>query len=473
MPVLKTFSFFILLIFLGSCSTRLEDSRDYLAEGDKKSAAESMIDHAKERSIKELSSSDYKTGIDFLTLLEDMNSPSLLSRVFELKFTSASIDKNYFIYSGRFSKTMLRLANKWQLEDLKSRIASKIESEISIVRSGKYEKSILEFASFAAIQLSVNNREHPNLSEYWGTMPYEKYLLEYQAFWGSVKKHKAISIDSVLKTNFLTRVIENREQILNVADKSELSFIFSQEIDYSNKVEFNALRDSMRKVIAEGQKNEKVALSEIDVLKPRVLAAADRLQKLENERRDLQIANQYTFEERVQCQVCTGRGEVSCGPCRGQGVCRHCDRGRVDCGRCFRRGTFSCGPCYGRGWYKRCDRVWDPCKRCYVNVYVRVNCRSCFGRGYINCGCHFGRIVCGRCDGHFECRTCRGRRFVTCSSCVNGTVIKVRKTAAGKDIDNRIAAAETQQSAILGRLNKLEWTVRKEKARREVFDEFL
>ena len=473
MSLFKVFTFIALLILLGSCASQLENSRDYLAAGDKQSAAESMLDHTREKSIAELSSSDYKTGIDFLTLLEDMNSPSLLTQVYELKFTSASFEQNWFIYSGRFSKTLLRLAEKWQMEDLKSRIAAKIDSEIATVQSGKYEKSILEFATFAAMQLSVNNQRHDNLSEYWGTMPYEKYLNEYQTFWKAVKAQKAHSMDTVLKTNFLERVKENREQILNVADKGELDFIFAQEINYSKKTEFNALRDSMRKIIAEGLKNEKVLLSEIEVLKPRVLTAADRLQKLETERRDLQIARQYTFEERVQCQVCTGRGEVSCGPCRGQGICRYCDRGSIDCGRCFRRGTLSCGPCYGRGWYRRCDRVWDPCKRCYVNVYVRVDCHSCFGAGYLSCGCHHGRAVCGRCNGHFECRSCRGSRFVTCTSCVSGTVIEVRKTAAGKDIDNKIAAAETQHSAIMGRLNKLEWIVRKEKARREVFGEYL
>ena len=473
MPIIKTFLYIVLLIFLGSCATRLESSRDYLAEGDKESAAEVMLEHVRERSVKELSSSEFKTGIDFLTLLQDMNSPSLLNQVYDLKFTSASFDKNYFIYSGRFSETILSLAQKWQMVDLQRRIAFKIDSEISVVQKGKYEQAILSYASFGAIELSKNNQQHRNLSEYWGTMPYEKYLKEYQAFWKKVKENRAHSIDSVLKINFLERVNENREQILNVADKTELSFIFSQELNYSNKAEFNALRNAMRKIIDDGRKNERIVQGEIEVLKPRVLAAADRLQKLEAERRDLQVANQYTFEERVQCQVCTGRGEVSCGPCRGQGICRHCDRGRVDCGRCFRRGILSCGPCHGRGWYKRCDRVWDRCKKCYVNVYVRVDCRSCFGSGHFNCGCHLGRAVCGRCNGHFECRTCRGRRFVSCTSCVNGTVVEVRKTAAGQDIDNRISAAETQQSAILSRLNKLEWIVRKEKARRETFSEFL
>ena len=473
MPKLKTFLFILLLLFLGACSTRLENSREYLAEGDRESASEALLKHAKERSIEELSTSEYKTGIDFLTLLEDMNSPSLLSQIYNLKFTSASLDKNYFVFSGRFSETVLILAQKWHMEDLKNRIAEKIDSEILMVNKGKYDAGILGFASFAAIQLSKNNRAHGNLSEYWGTIPYEKYLKEYQSFWFSVKVEKAASIDEVLKANFLLRIKENREQILNVADKEELTLIFSKEKEYSDKSEYHSLRKAMKKIIADGQRTEKVALSEIEVLKPRVLAAADRLQKLETERRDLQIAGQYTFEERVQCQVCTGRGEVSCGPCRGQGICRHCDRGRVDCGRCLRRGILTCGPCHGRGWYTRCDRVWDRCKRCYVNVYVRVDCRSCFGSGHLNCGCHHGRTICRRCDGHFECGTCRGRRFVSCTSCVNGTVIEVRKTAAGKDIDNRIAAAETQQSALLSRLNKLERAVRREKARKETFEEFL
>ena len=473
MPVYKAFSYFALLLILGACSTRLESSRDYLAEGDKQSAAESLLEHASERTVEELSSSEYKTGIDFLTLLEDMKSPSLLKQVYNLKYSSISFEKNYFIYSGRFSKTLLKLAQNWHMQDLQNQIAAQIESEISMVQKGKYDQDMLYFASFAAIQLSKNNKNHSNLSHYWGTMPYEKYLKEYRGFWRSVKENRADSLDSVLKTNFLGRVNENQDQILKVADKGELSFIFAQEQNYSDKTEFNNLRNTMRDLIAKGQKNERVAQSEIEVLKPRVLAAADRLQKLETERRDLQISNKYTFEERVQCRTCSGRGEVSCGPCRGQGICRHCDRGRIDCGRCFRRGILSCGSCRGRGWYRRCDRVWDRCKRCYVTVYVRFDCRSCFGSGHYNCGCHHGRAICGHCDGHFECRTCRGRRFVTCTSCVNGTVIEVRKTAAGKDIDNRISAAETQQSAILSRLNKLEWTVRREKARRETFNQYL
>lgn len=474
MPGLKFFIHTVLLIALAGCATRLENTRDYLIEGDKKSAAEALLEHAQEHSIQELSSQEYKTGIDFLNLLEETNSPLLLSQVLELKYSSSSFEKNYFIHSGRFSKTILSLAEKWQMNELQNLIALKIEEEIATAGKGKYETHIMNFAVFASLNLSTHQKPHPNLSSYWGTIPYEKYLVSYKSFWVRAKEENALSIFNVLKTNFVLRIRENREQILKVAERKELELIFSSEKEYQEKTEFNELRKAMRNSLAEGEKTEKVALDEIKLLKPRVLKASDRLQTLEAERRDLQLRNLYTYEERVQCQVCTGRGEVQCGPCRGAGVCRSCDRGRVDCTRCFGgRGFISCRTCRGFGSYRECQRVWDPCKKCYVERHVRVDCRSCYGSGNITCGCVHGRVICRRCDGHFECRTCRGRRFVSCTSCVNGTIIEVRKTRAGKDIDSRISAAETQQSALLSRLNQLEWLVRREKSKRVTFNEFL
>ncbi|MCM8542134.1 MAG: hypothetical protein NE328_17830 [Lentisphaeraceae bacterium] len=453
MSILKFFTYATLLVVLGSCATRLENSREYLFEGDKKSAVESLYDHAKEHTVEELSTQEYKTGIDFLTLLEEANSPSLLTQVYDLKYSAGAFQNNYFIYSGRFSKTILSLAQKWQMNDLQNRIALLIEHEIAGAKN-KYNKELMPLASFASIFLSTNQAHHPNLSRYWGEIPYEKYLDEYKNFWALAKSHNALSILEVLKTNFIVRLKGNREQILKVAEKKELSFIFGVEEEYPVKTGFNDLREAMKLSMTEGQKTEKVALDEIALLKPRVLKAADRLQTLETERRDLQSRNQYTYEERVQCKVCTGRGEVQCGPCGGLGVCRSCDRGRVECTRCYRRGFLDCGSCRGRGSYRESHRVWDSHKRCHVDTYVRVNCHSCFGSGHINCGCFHGRVVCRRCDGHFQCRSCQGRRFVTCTSCVNGTIIEVRKTNAGKDIDSRISAAETQQSALLSRLNQ-------------------
>ena len=473
MPVLKIFVHSVLLLFLVGCATRLESTREYMAEGDKESASENLLEHAKESSIEQLSSTEYKTGIDFLSLLEDMNSTELLTQVYNLKYSSLSLEKNYFIFSGRFSSSILSMAMHWKMTELQDRIADKVEQEIPRAQHGKYDKGLQFFARFAALHLSKNQIPHPNLSEYWGTMPYEKYLDEYKAFWDQAKSENALSVVRVIERNFLKRLNENRDQIIKIADKKELSFIFASEAEYTDKSEFTALRNAMKVSIEEGRKVEKAANSEIELLKPRVLKASDRLQTLENERRDLQLRNLYTYEESVQCQVCTGRGEVRCSPCRGLGVCRHCDRGHVDCRRCFRRGFYDCDPCNGRGWYRECQRVWDPCKKCYVERYVRVRCLSCFGSGTITCGCSHGRVVCRRCDGHFECRTCRGSRLVTCTSCTNGTIIKIRKTVAGKDIDNRIAAAETQQSALLNRLNKLEWLVRREKERRKIFNEFL
>lgn len=474
MSGLKFFTYVFLLILLAGCATRLENSREYLVEGDKQSAVESLYEHAKENSIEQLSTQEYKTGIDFLALLEQANSPSLLTQIYDLKYSSASFDKNFFIYSGRFSKTILSLTEKWQMTELKSRIALKVEAEIEIADKHKYEKKIIYFAEFAALNLSSSQKRHPNLSRYWGTIPYEKYLSSYKNFWSLAKSKSAISILDVLKTNFINRVKENREQILKVAEKKELSFIFAVEQEYSDKTEFVDLRKAMKDTISEGEKTEKVALDEIVLIKPRVLKASDRLQALEAERRDLQIRNQYTYEERVQCRVCTGRGEVQCSPCRGAGVCRSCDRGQIDCTRCFSgRGYMTCRSCSGHGSYRECRRVWDPCKKCYVEKHFRVDCHSCYGSGNITCGCVRGRVICRRCDGHFQCRTCLGRKFVTCSSCVNGTIIEVRKTRAGKDIDSRIRAAETQQSALLSRLNQLEWMVRREKSKRETFKEFL
>ncbi|MCM8526015.1 MAG: hypothetical protein NE327_05835 [Lentisphaeraceae bacterium] len=473
MSTLKSLVYLALLIALGSCATRLENSQEYLFEGDKKSAIESLLEHAKENSIEDLSSQESKTGIDFLTLLEKANSPSLLTQIYDLKFSPASFQKNYFLYSGRFSKTLLSLAQKWQMSELQDRMAMLIESEISYVKGHKYDKEIMYFSSFASVHLSVQKKSHSNLSKYWTEIPFEKYLDGYESFWNLAISEKAQSVHEVLKENLLTRMKDNREQILKVAEQKEISFIFKQESQYTEKSGFNELRVAMQQSINEGKKTEKVALDEIEQLKPRVLTAADRLHKLETERRDLQSRNQYTYEERVQCRVCIGRGEVQCGPCGGRGECRSCDRGRIECGRCFRRGILDCGNCRGRGSYRDCRRVWDSHKRCYVETYVRVNCHSCFGSGHIDCGCFHGRIVCRRCDGHFQCRTCLGRRFVSCSSCVNGSIIEVRKTTAGKDIDNRISAAETHQSALLSRLNGLEYMVRRERSKRKIFNEHL
>ena len=464
---------FLTFLLLWSCATDLENSREYLIKGDKKSAQEALFDHALNNDIFTLSEPDPVTGIDFLNMLEQLNSPDFLKRIYDLKFSEISTEKNTFIFSGRFSRSILDLSQKWDMTVFQGRLAERIENEIPIAGKDSYQKPIIHMSQFASIHLSSNKQPHPNLTKYWREIPHEKYLLAFKDFWAKSQASNASSIHRVLKQNLKEKMRVNKLQIIEVAEAKELDFIFSTESQYNDKSEFTSLRDSMKTSITEGAKANKIAADEIELLKPQILKASDRLFKLENERRDLQLRNQYTYEERVQCTVCTGRGEVTCGTCRGGGVCRYCTRGHVDCGRCFRRGFLDCDRCWGRGHYTECQRVWDPCRKCYVEKRVRVSCISCFGHGSIRCGCFNGRVTCRRCDGHFTCRTCQGRRFVDCVTCEGGTVIKIRKTNAGNEIDTKISAAQTQQSALLNRLHHLERLIRRHNERRSIFGNYL
>ena len=83
---------FITFLLLWSCATDLENSREYLIKGDKKSAQEALWEHAVNNDIYTLSEPDPITGIDFLNMLEQLNSPDFLIRVYDLKYSELLFD---------------------------------------------------------------------------------------------------------------------------------------------------------------------------------------------------------------------------------------------------------------------------------------------------------------------------------------------------------------------------------------------
>jgi len=145
----------------------------------------------------------------------------------------------------------------------------------------------------------------------------------------------------------------------------------------------------------------------------------------------------------VECERCQGEERVDCETCSGNGELRH------DCGRCS-SGTVDCPECGGSGNIKiegQCPRCTDGsgtigCPDC---VGDNPECRECGGDGVIDCPeCEGNGIVkvdserCDECDGDggLECPKCGGTESYTenCSDCrYDGTVTCPECSGTGGD----------------------------------------
>ncbi len=452
-------SFLIVLIFVISCSTNLESTRDYLIEGNKLKAEKTLLEHVKKTDVYALGEPEYNSGVDFMKLLEQMGSPELLQKVYDLKFSELSLEKNYFINSGYFSQEILRLSQKWQVGSLQQIIAEKIESEINILpKNEKYRENYLHFASFAALHLSQNKINHPNLSRYWEEIPHENYLEDFKSLWVYAKKTNAQSIFVVMKENLTLKIKSNSRQIIDLADPKEISFIKFAEEDIADSAHYTHFNQLIDKRLREDATEIRVARDELERLAPEIVEASDKLFDLNNEKNNLIQKNLYTFTVVVKCSDCASKGILTCPSCLGRRFCGQCDRGLVDCNRCFHRGFLTCGYCHGGGFCMERRKVWCDRRKCHIYEEFRVSCRSCRGFGRVDCGCDRGRMICGACRGNYACGTCRAEGIVDCPRCVGGEIVETHKTEQGNIIDEKIAGASTKYNALVNRqqfLNKL------------------
>jgi len=92
----------------------------------------------------------------------------------------------------------------------------------------------------------------------------------------------------------------------------------------------------------------------------------------------------------IECEECSGWGEVQCPECDGSGV--------EDCGNCEGRGSVDCGDCDGDGT----DEDGDTCYTC--DGEGSEKCYDCDGDGSYSCsGCGGeGKLECPECDGGGE-----------------------------------------------------------------------
>lgn len=145
-----------------------------------------------------------------------------------------------------------------------------------------------------------------------------------------------------------------------------------------------------------------------------------RPQEFQNE--TLKILNNAAT---VQCNDCSGRGDVTCRNCagRGESACSPMEK----CGRCSGAGQRrqDCMQCNGDGEVRQAG---------FLNTEKR-RCMSCSGSGKAlgpcdRCGGR-GQTTCRRCSGsgRATCGSCRGSGLLACSRCgatgelVQGNVI--------------------------------------------------
>jgi|GEM_PF-3463235 len=149
------------------------------------------------------------------------------------------------------------------------------------------------------------------------------------------------------------------------------------------------------------------------------------------------------------CEVCDGKGTVTCPRCGGRGelkeksVCPTCNgKGTVACQTCNGTGKLTCPLCGGQGRFRgawgRLRRV--QCPRC--NGTGKVDCLDCAGKGRVTCPTCKGKPVTTKAG---PCPVCNGRKEVSCSACGGTGIMALPKTEDEQKTEPPPEAGEEKQ----------------------------
>ena len=232
-------------LLIAGCSTQLENTHDYIVSGDKEAATETLIEYAQEKSIQQLETTEYKTGLNFIDLLEEVNSNELLLKIYNMKFKNNS----KFLYSNKLSLALLRISEQRHYQELRSKIAYKVEDDIAYYKENHHSKKILEFTQFASLYLSSRNLPHLNLSRYWQKIPLERNIDFYTGFWQRAKSTNSNSIISILEQKLKKQILSDAQNIAQRANQKEIQFIFDKAKAFHDNSILNSLKQSFKNKI--------------------------------------------------------------------------------------------------------------------------------------------------------------------------------------------------------------------------------
>ena len=458
------------LLLLLSCSSSLEYSLEAIEEGDYQTARKYLLEYCDKYSTEYLVYRDSGSGMSFTDVLEKLGSKEVLNEVYQRKF---SRENSFFLDGGPFSWRILQLAEKWQDTELLNLLTQRIAKEYPRITPKKNRKEYHLLIRFTLLYRSMNKESITNLNSYWSKTDYSSNYSKAKEMWDEAYKKNAKSLLSVLSSSLGQTIATQQKRIVTNADKEELDVIFKIRKVAVDKIPFENLASAMSRFVGTSEKNVQLTLKSIQKLKLPLLEASTNLKRLEGQRSDLREGENYTFEERVQCKRCDGRSHLDCGECRSSGNCVHCTNGFVSCRNCRGHGRIDCYHCHGSRYYYGHERVWDSHHRCYKKIRVRHSCHHCHGHGYISCGCLHGRISCRTCNGTDRCHSCRGKGQKDCPSCRDGTILMIRKTREGVDIDRLINAAERLSSSLKNQIAEKEYRVKWERRRSRFLEPYV
>ena len=149
------------------------------------------------------------------------------------------------------------------------------------------------------------------------------------------------------------------------------------------------------------------------------------------------------------CEVCVGKGAVTCPRCGGKGrlkeknVCPTCEgKGTVECQTCTGTGKTTCPLCGGRGLFRG---AWGylrrvQCPRC--NGTGKVGCVDCGGKGRITCPTCKGKPVTTKAG---PCPVCNGRKVVPCEACGGTGIAPLPKADEEQETEAPAEGGEGEQ----------------------------